>query len=377
MSGPDGSLAGRVAVLGPVTPFRGGIAQHTTALVAALREHCEVELLSFSRLYPRLLFPGDSDRDPALEGQVVEGARYVVDSIRPASWRRAADHLVDSGAAALVMPWWTFFLAPCIGSIARRVARRGVPVVFLCHNVVDHEAAWWKRWLAARVLRLGSGWVVQLREEAAELQRLVPGSQPRFHQHPTYSGFLRPRGTLARRAQLELLFFGFIRPYKGLDVLIEAMGLLAGEDLVLTVAGEAWDDISPVRERAGELGVAERIEFLTRYLPEDEVAELFDRADVAVFPYRSATGSGAVALAQGYGRPVIVTRVGGLPEVVEDGVTGRVVPPEDPAALAGAVRSFMADRGGPMRPAVERFAKSLTWDSLARAVLDTAGLPAR
>lgn len=360
----------RIALLGPVLPFRGGIAQHTTDLASALRAEADLTLLSFSRQYPKLLFPGESDRDPALAGHEEPGAEYVVDSIGPLTWRRAVRRIVDSGVETLVIPWWTFFLAPCFRSIARGVRHAGVPVVFMCHNVADHEAAWWKRAAARSVLRLGSGWVTHTRQDAEELAALVPGAKARVTPHPTYDRFPPPKGTLPRRAGLELLFFGFVRPYKGLDILIEAMGLLAGEDVMLTVAGEAWEGMDPTVARVAELEVGDRIEFVTRYLADAEVAEYFARCDVAVYPYRSATGSGALAVAYHYRRPVIVTSVGGLPDVVEDGATGRIVPPEDPAALAAAIRGFAADRGEPMRPAVERLAATMTWESLADTVLE-------
>lgn len=359
----------RIALIGPVLPFRGGIAQHTTELARALAERSELVLLSFSRLYPAAIFPGGSDRDPALVGHAEPGARYVLDTLGPRTWTRAAHEVVAAAADALVLPWWTFYFAPCFLSIARRVRVAGIPVVFVCHNVTDHEAAWWKRAAARAVLGCGAAWVVHTSGEARELASLLPGAEAVVSPHPTHDRFPPAAGVLARRAGLELLFFGFVRPYKGLDVLIEAMGMLRGEDVRLTVAGEAWKGMDATLERVRELGVEDLVEFDTRYLPDEEVAELFERADVVVLPYRSATGSGVVPVAYNYRRPVVVTAVGGLPEVVEDGRTGRIVPPEDPVALGAAIRTFLGDRGVPMRDAVAELAGTMTWGRLADAVL--------
>lgn len=368
----------RLALFGPVLPYRGGIAQHTTMLLRALRDLADVEAFSFSRQYPRLIFPGESDRDPAFEGHEEPGVRYVVDSVNPLTWRSAARRAACSRPAAAFMPWWTFFWAPCFGYIAGFLRRRGIPVVFLSHNVVDHESAGWKASLARGVLRHGGAHVVHTASDEVKLKALLGDDVLVARRaHPMYAQFPPSRGTLPRRAALELLFFGFVRLYKGLDVLVEAMGLLRDEDVRLTIAGEFWAGSEATQMRLGELGVAEKVEVLDGYLAEDQVAELFGRADAVVLPYRSGTGSGVIGLAYSYGKPVVVTRVGGLPDVVSDGETGFVVEPESPEALADAMRRLAGGRAATMLPAIEEYRATLTWESLAETVLEMAAAAAR
>ena len=356
----------RFVLIGPVLPFRGGIAQHTTMLHRELRQSAELLTVSFSRQYPRWLFPGESDIDPDYEQHREPGVEYLIDSINPLTWRKAVARVASFRPQAVVIPWWTVFWAPCFGFIAGSLRRKGIEVVFFCHNVVEHESAAWKIWLSRRVLRNGTRFVVHTREDAGNLLKLIPGARVDVHPHPVYSQFPPPESTLLRRRGLELLFYGFVRPYKGLDVLVEAMGQLRGRDVQLTIAGEFWGSEKETRARITALGLDEQVETRARYHSDQETAELFARADIIVLPYRSATGSGVVPIAYHYDRPVIVTRVGGLPDVVEDRRTGFIVPADDPDALATAIGNATSEQCAAMRPAIIEFKRSLTWESLAR-----------
>jgi glycosyltransferase involved in cell wall biosynthesis len=366
----------KVGIIGPVLPFRGGIAQHTTQLLRAFREKADVLAISFTRQYPKMLFPGESDRDPAFEGHLEERTEYLIDSVNPFTWRAAVKRMIAYHPDVVVLPWWQVYWAPSFSYIARRLRRASVPVVFLCHNVTEHEAAAWKRALTRRVLALGTGHVVQTNLDGEHLLELIPGAKPVLHLHPAYDQFPEATGALRPEHVLELLFFGFVRPYKGLDLLIEALALLPADlDVRLTVAGEFWHGPEETRARIDALGIADKVEIVSRYLTEAEVAEYFARAHALVLPYRSATGSGVVAIAHHYEKPVIVTRVGGLPDVVEDGVTGLVVDPESPEALAAAIESLAERDMSGMVEAVRRFkAEKLTWEGLADAVLEAGGV---
>ena len=180
---------------------------------------------------------------------------------------------------------------------------------------------------------------------------------------------LNPRTIGPRRGSLDLLFYGFVRPYKGLDLLVEAMALTA-DDVYLTIAGEFWDGERQIRERISALGLGSRVELRPRYHSEEETAELFARCDVVALPYRSATGSGVVPIAYHYNKPVIVSRVGGLPDVVHEGETGRLVEPGDVEALAAAIKSMTRTEAESMIPAIQAMKSSMTWSSLAAALLD-------
>lgn len=365
-----------VLLIGPVLPFRGGIAQHTTMLLRAFAEFADARAISFTRQYPGWLFPGESDRDPAFEGHVEPLTDYAIDSVNPLTWRSAAKRAIAMKPDLVVLPWWQIYWAPSFSYIARRLRAARIPVVFLCHNVVEHETAGWKRSLTRRVLALGTGYVVHTQIDEKNLRELLPGARPVKHPHPAYDQFPAAKGALPREHALELLFFGFVRHYKGLDVLLRALALLGPDvDARLTVAGEFWKGSEETEALIASLGIAERVELVSRYLTEEEVAEYFARAHAVVLPYRDATGSGVVAVAYHYDKPVIVTRVGGLPDVVDHGETGLVVDSESPEALARAIKRLAGTDLEAMSELVHRYkAEKLTWGGLARAVLEAGGV---
>lgn len=363
----------RLAIVGPILPFRGGIAQHTTMVHRTASASVETLTLSFTRQYPAWLFPGQSDQDPNLAGHREPGVDYCLDSLNPLTWRRAFDKIKAFAPDLVVIPWWTVYWAPMFGYLGRRIRQADLPLTIICHNAVEHEAAAWKRWLSRLVLRRASGFLVHTRVDQQNLRRLGPGVPIQVHPHPIFEQFPVPQAErkLPRRRELELLFFGFVRPYKGLDVLIEAMQRLAGRPVMLTIAGEFWRDQEETRQAITNAGIADQTEFRPGFHSERDSAELFARADCVVLPYRSATGSGIVPLAYHYGKPVLATRVGGLPDVVEEGRTGFLVEPEDPDALAEMLRGLSADQCAAMRPAIERIKQRMTWSSLVDALLET------
>ena len=365
----DSSAGGPcVGLIGQVLPFRGGVAQHTTMLHRELSRRCSLVTISFRCQYPKWLYPGQSDREPGREKDREPGVLYELDPLNPLTWRRASDRLFEQGARMVVIAWWTVFWAPCFSFIADRLERRGVRVVFLCHNCFDHESSFWKSWLARRVLARRRAFIAQSSEDAGTLTRLSPSADVSVYPHPVFGQFPAPRNRLPRRARLELLFFGLVRAYKGLDVLAEAMRLLNGEDVFLTVAGEWWSKDAELRRAIRE---TKTIELIDRYVPEPEAADLFSRADVVVLPYRTASASGVVSLAYHYGKPVIASRVGGLPDVVADGSSGRLVPPGDARALAEAIREFVNAPPASLA-GIEAVKRRMTWEGLASCVLKFA-----
>lgn len=357
-----------LGLVGPVLPFRGGIARHTTQLYRALRSRSEVTLVTFRRLYPSPLFPGRTCTEPGYEYHVEPGAAPVLDSVNPATWTCAADTLIAARPDAVLITWWTFFLAPCLRVISSRLRRAGIPTVFLCHNVQDHESAWWKRTLTRQTLATTSRFLTHSRADAATLRKLFPDARITTFPHPVFDMVPGPRQPLPRRGRTELLFFGLIRQYKGLDILVKAMEQLRHEDIWLTIAGEWWIKNAQLRQRIQRL---ERVEVIDRFLPDTEAADRFARADAVLLPYHNASGTGVIPLAYHYGKPVIATRVGGLPDVVEDGVSGFLVPPGDPDAMADAIRR-LPEALPRLSRGLEPLRRQMTFDDLALRLTDLA-----
>ena len=359
----------RIALVGPLPPFRSGIAQHTLMLSKALFERSELLVISMIRQYPQWLFPGQSDVDA--EGRRVEAphVHYLIDSLNPLTWARAFDVLAGHRPQAVIISWWTVYWAPCFLYLARRLKRAGIPTQFLCHNVIDHEARGWKRALTKAVLRQADTFLVQSSGEEDCLRSLVPEARVAVHPHPIFTQYPEPARELPRRAAREFLFFGLVRPYKGLDILLHALALMSDRDVMLTVAGEFWQPVAPTLALIEDLGITLRVELIPKYVDAQDAADLFHRADAVIMPYRSATGSGVIGVAYRYGKPVIASRVSGLAELVEEGATGVLVAPESPQQLADALVAMTADRARAMAPEVAQYAAKLSWDSLAETTL--------
>lgn len=368
----------RLAVVGPVAPYRSGIAIHTTALVGALAAHADVEVsvLSFKRQYPRWLYPGADDRGSDTRPPAAPTS-FEIDSLSPSTWRRAVQEIERFGADAVIVPAWTFFVAPALGWIARACRRRGIRVVMVVHNASDHESATWKARLSRFQLRQSSAFITHNTALADAVRRTAGGRPVAVHPHPIYDHYPEPSVELPRKAGLELLFFGLVRPYKGLDVAIRALGLMQRLDVRLRIVGEFWEGRAAVDALIEQLGLADRVEMIPRYVSDSEAANHFARADAVVLPYRTVTGSGVVPVAYRYGKPVIVTDLPGLSDVVRSGTTGWVVPCEDPAALARLldteVSAAAAER---MRPAIAAARSAMSWDSFAAALVGIVAAPA-
>jgi glycosyltransferase involved in cell wall biosynthesis len=366
----------RIALVGPLAPWRGGLAQYLALLGEALEPSTDVRGVTFTRQYPTFLFPGRSQHDPEAErpGFPVEP---LLDSIDPRSWRRTAAHLERFAPGAVILKWWMPFFAPAFASAVGPLRRRGTRVVLVCDNLVPHERRPFDSALTRWMLRNSDGYLVMSESVERDLARLKPGATYRRVLHPLYAQFDRGRFTReSARASLGLegdvaLFFGYVRDYKGLDTLLEAWPRVrARRPVTLVVAGDFYEDPERYRALAAAAGPG-TVRLLEGYRSDAEVEALFKAADVAVLPYRSATQSGVTQVAYALGVPVITTDVGGLAETVKPGETGLVVPPENPGALADAVVRFFEERLSPrLRAGVLALQREYSWDVLADRTLE-------
>lgn len=368
----EGAPPDRILLIGPVLPYRGGISQHTTMLHRELRGRVDCLTISFSRQYPRCIFPGKIDKDEELSDYREAGVEYLIDSINPLSWAKAVNRAKKFAPSIAILPWWHVYWAPCFGWISRELKRNGIEVVFLCHNAIQHEDARWKRVISDFALSAASRFVVHTSTDKENLLQRFPSRSVQMHPMPVFEHFPLPGIELPRRARLELLFFGFVRPYKGLDVLLEAMTLLKDDDVFLSVVGEFWGGEGEILKYIADHQIADKIEVIGRYVPDREAAAYFTRCDIVVLPYRSATGSAVIPLAYYFGKPVIATRVGGLPDVVEDGATGALIEAGSSSQLVSEIRAVLTGSIYYSAAAIEKLKARLTWSGLADTVL---GLP--
>ncbi|MEI8306344.1 MAG: glycosyltransferase [Chloroflexales bacterium] len=345
----------RISVVGPTYPFRGGIAHYTTLMVRQLRAAgYAAPLYSFTRQYPRWLVGGRSDRDPSSSPLRVD-CEYILDPINPFTWWRLYRRVRADHPDVLILQWWVPYWTPCLTAVSSMIKRNTqVKIMFICHNVVPHEGGGViDRRLALTVLRLGDALLVHSEQDRLRLLAMLPHARVVKAHHPTYAELAHQSSTNPSHLRRDLgipadthvlLFFGFVRPYKGLEYLIQAMRLIRERvNAHLLVVGEFWTAPEFYQRYADEFGVSEAMTIINRYVPNEDLRPYFDIADVVVLPYVAATQSGVVQLAFGFGKPVITTRVGGLYEVVEDGVNGLIVPPQDEGALADAVIRYFSE----------------------------------
>lgn len=355
----------KLALVGPVAPYRGGIAQYTTQLRAALAGYAEVYTISFKRLYPMWLYPGDTDKEPGTS-LWLDDVMYTLDIYNPVSLRSAAQKVIHMQCDAVILDWWTLIWQPGFAYMARILRRHGVKVIFLCHNLFDHDAHGAKRRIAESLLKQADGYIVHAKESEALLRELRPDAATMRRLHPIYGHFPAATAELKKRGRLELLFFGLIRPYKGLDLLVEALGKLQDKDVYLTVAGEVWGDEAELRQQLAGYN-APNVDLQLRYASPQEAAQYFTRADAVVLPYRSATGSGVLSLAYNYQKPVLATKVGGLPDGIVENKTGWLVD-VSAEALADAIARMTRDDAQRMAQDIRTFCAANTWEAFAAEV---------
>lgn len=364
----------KICLIGPIHPLRGGIAHYNAQLGMELANRHEIVAISFSRQYPGLLFPGRTQLDPSTKGPGL-ASEALLDSINPLSWFLAARRIAELSPDLTVIHWWNPFFAPCIGTTVRLARRRSrAMVVFICHNVIPHEPFPATSVLTRFALAPGDAWLVHSEADRRDLESLRLQGRTLTFPQPPGRGFGEPLSKESARSRLGLsgnilLFFGLIRRYKGLPHLLEALPLvLKTLNCTLLVVGEFYEGKDRCLNLITALGLEPKVRIVDRFVPDDEVSLYFSAADLVVLPYESATQSAIVPIAFAFERPVIATRVGGLPDAIRDGETGLLVEPSNPAALAEAIIRFYE---GKMEPALRRNIvqqRPFSWKDLAAAL---------
>ncbi len=377
----------KVVIFGPAYPFRGGISQFSQVLARSLSQggH-EVKLVNFKKQFPKILFPGTTQFDEKAQAHAISTER-VFTLWNPLTWLETARAIRRYEPELILFAWWMPFFGVGYWAVAKLLGKlyRG-RLVFLLHNVIPHERRFGDVFFSRLALNQSRSYLALSRAEEKEMHRLfpqVPKGNIYYSPHPLYDNYAPYKGSQAdARRELGLtssrilLFFGFVREYKGLDVLLRAMPQIRQRypDLTLAIVGEFYQDRAKYDDLIRDLKIESAVLVHSGYVSGNDVGTWFAACDVVVLPYRSATQSGIVPIAYALSTPVITTDVGGLGEVVLHGTTGFVVPPEDPVALAEAVGQFY-EKGG--RPAFEQSVKShqkdFSWETM-RTMIEKIGL---
>lgn len=371
----------KIVILGPTHPYRGGISHYTTLLCRELRRDHEVRMISFRRQFPMFLYPGGkSDKDPSQEKLAVEGTEYVLDTINPLTWGATARAVLASGPDMVIVPWWIAHFAPAFWSVLRKIKKRSdAEIVLWCHNVIDHESTGWKRLASQKVFALADRFVVHSEEDRKNLLVWDPKAKVAKGYLPTTADLSARRikkdeaKTQLGLAGPVLLFFGYVRHYKGLPDMLEALARVrkVHPDVTLLIVGQFWKGQEIHLEKIGPLGLEDAVRVIDEYIPNEEIGLYFGTSDIVALPYLSATGSAVVQLAFGFDRPVVATAVGSLPEVVDDGQSGRLTPPSNPEAFAQAILEILDPTNLEKYTARAGEAKKrFGWEGLVKAIID-------
>lgn len=368
----------KVIIVGTAYPYRGGLSAFNERLAYEyLQRGDEVEIYTFTLQYPSFLFPGKTQYsdEPAPKGLTIHRR---INSINPFNWLKTGREIARKRPDLLITKFWLPFMAPCLGTIERRVRRNGhTRIVSILDNIIPHEHRPGDRIFARYFVRSTDAFVAMSRSVLDDLNLFDTKKPRRFCPHPLYDhyGDILPKEEARRMVGIDtdgryVLFFGFIRSYKGLDLLLDAMAdpRIAQRDIRLIVAGEFYGDPKPYMEQIERLGIADRIKLCTDFIPDSQVNRYFCAADLVAQPYKSATQSGVTQIAFHFEKPMLVTDVGGLAEIVPDGKIGYVVQPDAHQIADAIVRYYDEQREAPFTEAVRHEKQKYSWDKMVEAI---------
>jgi glycosyltransferase involved in cell wall biosynthesis len=367
----------KITILSTAYPFRGGIAHFNGLLYRELIKKNEVNVITFTRQYPKILFPGKSQLEAGDEVEKIPTV-MLVDSINPFNWILTGNKIKRDAPDLLIFKYWLPFFALCFGTISRIVKRnKKTRILVICDNVLPHEKRPGDRAFTKYFFKIVDYFVVLSHKVRDDLLLLKPIAEYIIQPHPIYSNFGEPVEKNEAKKKLGLtdknliLFFGFIRDYKGLDVLLKAMAELKDMDIKLIIAGEFYTDKVQYLNLIKELNLSDRIYLYTDFIPTSEVKYYFSACDAVILPYKDATQSGIVQIAMNFRKPVIATNVGGLGEVVLSNRTGYVVEKENPREMADAIRRFYKEyKEIEFVKNVEKEFEKYSWEKFVNGIME-------
>lgn len=336
----------KIVIVGPAHPFRGGIAANNDRLAREFtNSNCEVVIFTFSLQYPSFLFPGKTQysNEPKPEGLDI---RIEVNSINPFSWIKVGREIQKMNPDILLIRFWLPFMGPCFGTIARIAKKNKITkVISVLDNYIPHEKRFGDKWLARYFIKPIDGCIVMSQSVKSDLRKDNRDKLIEYCPHPLFDHFgeIIPKKEARKLLGIDLdsklmLFFGLIRDYKGLDLLLYAIKE-SSLNLKLMVAGEFYSNSEQYYKLVKDLGLEEKVMFFPEFIPDNKVANFFSAADLIVQPYKHATQSGVTQIAYHFNKPMIVTNVGALSEMVPNNIVGYVVEPNS-LAISLAIEQF-------------------------------------
>lgn len=369
----------KVIIIGSAYPLRGGgISTFNERLARAYMERgFEVVIYTFSLQYPSFLFPGKTQysEEPAPKDLNI---KVTINSINPFSWYKTAKAIKKENAGLAIVRFWLPFMAPCLGKISRLIRKdKKIKVIAITDNVIPHESRIGDKQLVKYFVNSVDGFVTMSRSVLTDLNKFDIHKPRAYHPHPLYDNFgdIIPKDKALEKLGLDktcryILFFGFIRDYKGLDLLIKAFDKEKFETMKikLLIAGEFYNNKDYYLNLIRNLNLTDNVILHTHFIPNSKVVDYFCAADLVVQPYRNATQSGVTQIAYHFDVPMVVTNVGGLSEMIPNNVVGYVVPPE-PAEIRNAIIKFFDEnKSEEFKKNILTERKKFSWDGLIESV---------
>ncbi len=340
----------KIIIVGPADPYRGGNVLFAKHLYQVLSGKFQVKFYNYKLLYPSFLFPGTTQYDESKSSLFTVPNIRVVNSLNPFNWVFTAIKLIKENADLIIFNWWHPYFSFCHFTISLILKiKYKNKIIFSLENVISHEGHFIDKILTRIGLSNASAFLTLSDKVSDELKELIPSATIYKTELPVYDCYDLNRSTDSAKEELGfkntdrvLLFFGYVRKYKGLDILIQALPkiLIKIPDIKLLIVGEFYDNYKIYTDLIDKLQLNNYIKLINKFIPNEEVAKYYLSADVVVLPYRSATQSGILNVAYGFKKPVIVTNVGGLAEFVRNEVTGIIVQPNSPDYLADGILKF-------------------------------------
>lgn len=363
----------KISFLSVFYPYRGGIAQSSGSLYFALKNKAEVFPINFSRQYPDILFPGKSQYVAMEDKTEAMDSLRILDSVNPLSWYKTANHINSLNSDIVISRFWIPFLAPALGKVLSKTKRHSTNIAIV-DNAIPHEKRLGDEILTNYYLKQNHKFIALSKSVERDLKEMIPDGEIYYHPHPVYDRFPDPIDKSIARNELGynqedkvILFFGFIRDYKGLDILINSMKSV-NKDVKLLIAGDVYGSYEKYKKLIDENGLNDRIKSIIDYIPDEEVSKYFSACDVCVQPYRSATQSGIANISTHYNKPIIATDVGGLKEVIEPFNIGKIVDKADEKLLAQKINEFFLEDKD-YSQYFHTYKEFASWEKLAEVIL--------
>jgi D-inositol-3-phosphate glycosyltransferase len=369
----------KIFIIGPAYPLRGGLATFDELFCKAFNEQGhDCEIISYSLQYPNFLFPGSTQFDTSGNAPKNIEIHTLINSVNPLSWIKTARFIKKQKPDFIVFRFWIPFMGPALGSIARMVRKSGVKVLAITDNVIPHETRPGDVAFAKYFINACNGFVTMSKAVMKDLEKFTNTSHKKYLLHPLYTSFGEKLNKVGARKALELptdkqlvLFFGLIRNYKGLDMLLDAMNeLKSNPNINLVIAGEFYEDKQPYLDLIKKYGIENQIILHGKFIANEDVKLYFSAADLVALPYRTATQSGVTQVSFHFEVPTLVTNVGGLVEIIPDKVAGYVVEPNGKAIAEGIKDYFENDRMLSFTEGMKKEKQKYDWKIFVDEVID-------